>query len=196
MKQQGNINIEYEARAMISEEQYLQIINYFVNDKSKRSFTNTNTYFDYEDLSLTKNHIVLRSREIDDSNFEITLKIKGDGGDIEINNSLTSKELNDLKENCLIKSKVILQELNKLNIDINRLIKVTELKTERIEIQKEDYLIVVDKNHYNGKIDYNVEIESNSKDAAIERLNETFSPFGVTYKKGYISKSKRAIFKL
>ncbi len=196
MKQQGNINIEYEARAMISEEQYLQIINYFVNDKSKRSFTNTNTYFDYEDLSLTKNHIVLRSREIDDSNFEITLKIKGDGGDIEIDDSLTSNELNDLKENCLIKSKVILQELNKLNIDINRLVKVSELKTERIEIQKEDYLIVIDKNHYNGKIDYNVEIESNSKDAAIERLNETFSPFGVTYKKGYISKSRRAIFKL
>ena len=196
MKQQGNINIEYEARAIISEEQYLQIIKYFAKDKTKRSFTNTNTYFDYEDLSLTKNHIVLRSREIDDSNFEITLKIKGDGGDIEINDSLTSKDLNDLKENCLIKSKVILQELNKLNIDINRLIKVTELKTERIEIQKEDYLIVVDKNHYNGKIDYNVEIESNSKDAAIERLNETFSPFGVTYKKGYISKSRRAIFKL
>ena len=196
MKQQGNINIEYEARAMISEEQYLQIINYFVNDKSKRSFTNTNTYFDYEDLSLTKNHIVLRSREIDDSNFEITLKIKGDGGDIEIDDSLTSNELNDLKENCLIKSKVILQELNKLNIDIRRLIKVAKLKTERIEIQKEDCLIVIDKNHYNGKIDYNVEIESNSKDAAIERLNETFSPFGVTYKKGYISKSRRAIFKL
>ena len=196
MKQQGNINIEYEARAMISEEQYLQIINYFAKDKTKKSFTNTNTYFDYEDLSLTKNHIVLRSREIDDSNFEITLKIKGDGGDIEIDDSLTSNELNDLKENCLIKSKVILQELNKLNIDINRLVKVSELKTERIEIQKEDYLIVIDKNHYNGKIDYNVEIESNSKDAAIERLNETFSPFGVTYKKGYISKSRRAIFKL
>ena len=64
------------------------------------------------------------------------------------------------------------------------------------EIIEKDYVLVIDKNYFRDRVDFNVEVESTSKEKAISCLNTYFSPFGVEYKKGYISKSRRAIFSL
>lgn len=191
------INMEYEARVMIAEEQYFKLMElYQKKNKPKSYLVNINTYFDYEELTLTNNHIVLRTRSINDSSYELTLKIKGDEGDIEYNHSLTLKEYEEINKTAIIPQSEVKEELLKQGVDLNRLKKIVELKTERLEIQYKHHLFVIDKNYFRNRVDYNVEVESTSKSLAKMYINRHIKALGITYKKGYISKSRRAIFDL
>ena len=73
---------------------------------------------------------------------------------------------------------------------------IVSLKTERIEIPYQNYLFVLDKNYYRNKVDFNIEVESDSKKAAKCHLIEIISEFGIEYNEDYISKSRRAILGL
>ena len=90
----------------------------------------------------------------------------------------------------------IVEKLKENKVDVDHIKLITTLKTERIEIMFQDYLFVLDKNYYRGKIDYNLEVESDSEKRAVSCLLQIIEPFGVEYKKDYISKSKRAIYNL
>ena len=191
------INTEYEARAMVNEKQYKEIYAHFIKSGlKKRESINLNTYFDYEDLFLTNNHMVLRTRQINKNEYELTLKIKGENGDQEFNHVLTLDEYNKMRENSAIPNSIVKDKLTDNKIDLSKLKLITDLRTDRLELFKGDQIIVIDKNYFRNRVDYNVEVESTSKESAISVLNQLFSPFGVTYKKGYISKSRRAIFNI
>ena len=197
MNVNDKVSMEYEARVMISASEYEKIkVDYLNSGRICREFTNKNTYFDTPDLYLAHHHMVLRIREIDDVDKELTLKIKEEKGDVEI----THKIDNELEFNSLLKAKFkdpqILQEISSRGGDINALTLITTLITERIEVEFDDYLLVIDKNFYNDKVDYNIEVESTSRELAEHYLKEIISPYGIAYKKDYISKSRRAIFKL
>lgn len=197
MSQNDIENYEYEARAMINEETYLALLDEYKESKlDKKLLTNINIYYDNKDLFLTNNHIVLRLREIDDSKKELTLKIKGENGDIELTHSLTYDEYNSLKEETAIPTSNVKSKLVELGIKISDLKEVVTLKTERLEVYFKKYIFVIDKNYFRNKIDFNVEVESTSKRAAIHYLNKKMRKYNVKYKKGYISKSRRAIFDL
>ena len=86
--------------------------------------------------------------------------------------------------------------LKSKNIDLDRIKLIASLKTERKEIQFPEYLFVIDKNYYNDKVDFNLEVESTSKKLAKEYLNQIISKFNIENKKDYISKSRRAIYNL
>lgn len=195
MNGNDNINLEYEERVMITENQYSQIVEEYSKYEQKK-IVNTNYYFDYEDLQLTNSGMVLRARNIDDQIFELTLKIKQENGDMEVNHPLTSTEFLDIVENEEIPDSEVLVLLNSKNIDLERIKLITSLKTERIEIEFPEYLFVIDKNYYNNKVDFNLEVESTSKKDAKTYLNQIISQFGIENKKDYISKSRRAIYNL
>ena len=194
MNVNGNINIEYEARVMITENQYSLIMKSY--DGKGRKLVNTNYYFDDEKKTLTNNGVVLRVRNIDDKYFELTLKIKGVNGDKEINYSLTSKEAGLLIGKCDFNREEIAKEIKAYGLDTNDLKLITSLKTERLEIDDKKHLIVIDKNYYNNKVDFNIEVESTSKTLANQCLDQICSKFNIENKKDYISKSRRAIYNL
>ena len=197
MEVNDNINMEYEARVMINEEQYINIRKHYLNSKyPKEEIINENFYFDTEDLKLTSSHKVLRMRKINNSNYELTLKIKGENGDIEINHKLTDKEKDDLLEKSIISYPPILDKLKESNIDPSSIRYITNLKTERLEVRLEYCLLVIDKNYYRNKIDFNLEVESSAKSVAKSQLEEIIKPFGLSIKKDYINKAKRAIYNL
>ena len=84
---------EFEARLLISEEQYFFIVTYYMNLFPNQKFLqNTNVYYDTDDLYLRSQHITLRLRTINDVKSELTMKIKGEQGDEEINDGLSPKE--------------------------------------------------------------------------------------------------------
>lgn len=197
MEVNDNINMEYEARVMINEEQYINIRKHYLNSKyPKEEIVNENFYFDTEDLTLTSSHRVLRMRKINNSKYELTLKIKGENGDIEINHKLTDKEKDDLLENSIISYTPILDKLKESNIDPSSIRYITNLKTERLEVRLESCLLVIDKNYYRNKVDFNLEVESTAKTLAKSQLEEIIKPFGLSIKKDYINKAKRAIYNL
>lgn len=197
MNVNDNINMEYEARVLITPEQYLTIKNkYLSENRNFKEIVNENYYFDTPEQFLTNYNMVLRIRTINDEKTELTLKIQEEKGCLEINQSLTS-ELKDINfEKIEITNKEILNRLKEINIKPGDLKLITSLKTERIEIQFPDYLFVIDKNYYRGKVDYNLEVESVTKNDANRYLFEIISEFGIEYKKDCISKSKRAICNL
>ena len=197
MNVNDNINMEYEARVMITKNQYSLVKEFYLKSgKECHQMVNINYYYDDDKLSISNKHHVLRLRSVDNVKHELTLKIKGENGDVEINKPLTSNEMESLLEQINISDVEIMKRLKDIEVDPANLKLVAKLKTERIEIQENDYLLVIDKNYYNNKIDFNLEVESISKTDAIEYLKSVISQFGIKYKKDYISKSRRALYNL
>lgn len=194
MNKNLKVSNEYEARAMLSLDEYNSLVSFYnVRRNHPILTTNINKYFDTDDLYLVHHHMVLRIREVVNQKLEMTLKIKGEEGDIELTNDnlRANKALNPayFDEN-------ISKALSDRGVDVSSIRYVAELKTERIEIIRKNYLIVIDKNFYNDKIDYNIEVESDSKKNAKKYLKKILDKFSIEYKKDYASKSRRAILKL
>ena len=197
MNVNDNINMEYEARVMINEEQYLNIHSHYLSlDIPYEKIENENYYFDTPDLKLTNSHKVLRIRKINDEKYELTLKIQEENGCVEINHYLTIKEKEEMMKSGVISYQQIADKLKEYNIDLSTIKFITNLKTERLEFRLEDGLLVIDKNYFQNRIDYNIEVESDSEIHAKTILLSIISPFGVEYKKDYINKARRAIYNL
>lgn len=195
MNQKDVIEVEYEARLMIDEAIYQSFLKKYRNSNCVE-LVNVNTYFDTIDKSLTNNHMVLRVREIDGNKRELTLKIKGQNGDEELTHQLTSNEYHNLMENNVLPNCTAKDKLLELDTNLDEIKIVATLKTERLEVHYRNHIFVIDKNYYRNKIDFNVEVESTGKNQAISLLNDHMKKYGLSYKKGYISKSRRAILDL
>ena len=197
MNVNDKVSMEYEARVMINESEYRKIKEEYLNiGRICREFTNKNTYFDSPDLYLTHHHMVLRIREIDGLEKELTLKVKSEDGDIEITHNIESEEEYQKLLSGNISNLEIEKEISSRGGDIKSLGIITTLTTERVEVEFDDHLLVIDKNFYNNKVDFNLEVESTSRELAKEYLEKVISKYGIAYKKDYISKSRRAILKL
>ncbi|MCQ2802693.1 MAG: CYTH domain-containing protein [Bacilli bacterium] len=187
MKVNDNISFEYEERSMLSKTDYDVLVSDYsklTNDK----LSITNIYFDTKDLILTKSGMVLRLRN-SNGQLEITLKIKDKHFDKEINHPISS-----FSDNILPLNKPILNELKQLNVNISDILEVGKIKTNRIEIKMNESLIVLDQNEFLNTIDYNIEIESSSREKAKLLLQEIANKYKFEITKNYISKSRRVIY--
>ena len=197
MNVNDNINMEYEARVMINEEQYFNIRSHYLSSGLVyKENVNENYYFDTEDLLLTNFHKVLRVRKINNEKYELTLKIQESNGCIEINHYLTDKEKEQIMNEGVISYRPIIDKLKEYGVDPHSIKFITDLKTERLEVKLNEGLLVIDKNYFRSRIDYNIEVESDSEIHAKTLLLSIISPFGVEYKKDYINKARRAIYNL
>lgn len=197
MNVNDNINKEYEARVMINEEQYINIRSHCLSSGlAYEEIVNENYYFDTEDLLLTNTHKVLRIRKINNEKYELTLKIQESNGCVEINHTLTDIEKEQMMNDGQISYKPIVDKLKEYGVDLNSIKLITDLRTERLEVKLNEGLLVIDKNYFRNRIDYNIEVESDSEIHAKTLLLSIISPFGVEYKKDYINKARRAIYNL
>ncbi len=189
-------NKEYEARIMLDEERYFFIVTYYMNLYPNKHFLqNANFYFDTDDLYLRSQHMTLRVRVINDVKSELTLKIKGEDGDEEINDGLTPRESDLLVNEGIFPYGQVRNRLMLLPYSLDKYHKITALYNRRLEIEFDDHLLVLDKNTYGDMLDYNLEIESkigikHAKDmlkSYIEKFNIPVS------KEKYVGKARRAI---
>ena len=174
-------HIEYEERVMIEESDYKKVIDDLMSKGYEiKPFTIENIYLDNNEKIMQQGGMMLRIRNVLDKQ-ELTLKIRNkDNSNIEINETVDNHPIID-------------EALNHKFIEFKE---VVRLVTQRIELKIDDYLLVIDKNYYRNKIDFNIEVESTSKKAAENHLNQIISQFGIENKKDYISKSRRAIYNL
>ena len=177
--------IEIERRAMVTEDQYNAIRNDYINFPS---FKNTNYYFDDPNLTLTNSHQVLRIRTVDDISPIIQYKFSCPQGDIEYHIPIGYMEFKKTLTNGL----VIPRELKK-DIKLDKVYLICSLKTERVEVKKIDHLLVIDKNEYLNKTDYNIEVEANYKEDAEKAMKEYVEQYKIEIKGKYVSKSRRVI---
>ena len=170
-------NIECEERVMIDFDQYTKLVAAYVSiDPNFRILSIENIYLDDEELSLRKRHDVLRIRNTN-GHLELTLKVKGIDGDIEINETPEKHPEID----------------KRLEKPFARYHEIARLKTNRIEANEKDYLVVIDQNMYNGIIDYDLEVEASSLEKAKSAIKDICQRFSLEYKNGYQSKISRAL---
>lgn len=186
-----NENIENEERVMINMEQYNQLKSDYISKINSTHFLLINYYFDDDNLSLKKAHRTLRIRSINDNEYELTLKIKRDNGDKEINIPLSLDEVNQIINSTILDNPIINKELE--DVPHKEIKYITSLKTDRIEVKYDSHLLVIDKNEYGDVIDYDIEVEAHNKKEALSFILEYCDKYHLNYSTKYIGKSHRAI---
>jgi uncharacterized protein YjbK len=192
----SNIIKEFESRIMLTNEEYLSIVSYYLKIYPNQKFLqNVNLYFDSDDFFLKKSHITLRVRTINDVKSELTMKIKGQNGDQEINDDLTPKEKDLLINEGIFPNGNVKESLLKLPYHLKDYKPIVSLYNRRLEIRFPDHLLVIDKNTYNEITDYNLEIETeNSMALANQLLDEYIKKFHLSLlKQKYKGKATRAL---
>jgi len=169
-----NSNIEIEAKVLLLKDEYDTIIRELQLDKY-RKITQTNHYIDTPDSFLKRNGIALRVRE-KNQEFVLTLKTPLSEGLLEKNDSISWRDFDLLQDEGIFPEGGIKKFLAILGVNVQELKILTSLTTDRIEVDYKGGILCVDKNHYSGIIDYELEVEFTSiegaKDLALKLLRE------------------------
>lgn len=147
--------IELEFKQLLTASEYKAIMEHF-DLQNKNIINNKNFYYDTKNNDLKNNNAALRIRHTDFSR-EMTLKIKEDKGNLEININIDDNIPNRIDINNLPKE--IKEFLEKWNIT-SELQLIQKIVTERRELQLNTGLLVLDKTYFLGNVvDYELEFE-------------------------------------
>ncbi len=167
--------IEIEAKALVGQDDYRKLADHYCDSLR---YIQTNYYIDSEDRILAKNGIALRVRQKFDS-YELTLKTPLSQGLLEKNAPLTREEFRAFRENGIFPKGDHVRFLTMLDIDVSKLKILTQLTTDRIDVEYEGGLLSIDRNSYSGKVDYEIEFEYNNMAGAEEILAALLKKFDI-----------------
>ena len=156
--------IEKEFKNLLTKEQYESIAGDYQSVFTK-DVTQTNSYYDYEGL-LQQNKMALRIRIVEGKETgEITLKIPQSSLEVlEYTEVLPIDILNAYNHDKQFALPTSLQEtLENKGITLQTVNQTALLTTHRLEggLSENEWL-VLDESHYNGKVDYEMEMEVRS----------------------------------
>ena len=157
--------IEIEAKALVSQEQYRTLCKAFSNSER---YLQTNYYIDSDDRVLTKEGIALRIRE-KSGVYELTLKTPLSQGLLEKTNIISMNQFAMLRDFGEFPAADLKRFLEMLDIDVSKLKILGFMTTERIDVPYKGGLLSLDRNSYNGVIDFEIEFEYNNM-ADAERI--------------------------
>ena len=156
--------IEKEFKNLLTKEQYEAIAGDYQSVFTK-DVTQTNSYYDYEGL-LQQNKMALRIRIVEGKETgEITLKIPQSSLEVlEYTEVLPVDILNAYNHDKQFALPTSLQEtLENKGITLQTVNQTALLTTHRLEgALSENEWLVLDESHYNGKVDYEIEMEVRS----------------------------------
>lgn len=181
--------IEIEAKALINAQEYKKLVKAY---SEYHRYTQTNYYIDNEDRDLGKEGIGLRIRE-KDGDFTLTLKTPLSQGLLEKNEPISQKVFEDFRDKGIFPKTDMVRFLTMMGFDVNTLRIITYLTTDRIDVEYKEGLLSIDKNIYSGITDYEVELEYNSMEGAIQGMEEFFTSHGMVYVCNKANKVTRAL---
>ena len=186
--------IEKEFKNLITKENYEEILKDYQKILTT-SITQTNSYYDYQGI-LKSHHIALRIRTIEGQSIgEITLKIPQDTYEVlEITETLPIDMLqsfNAQKEFTLPEK--IYKALVSQKINLKTVQQTALLTTHRRQgTLSANELLVLDESHYNGRCDYEIEMEVNDLQQGERVFNQFLHQYGIKRQQAD-SKIKRAL---
>ena len=156
--------IEKEFKNLLTKEQYDALVNDY-KEVFTKDVTQTNSYYDYEGL-LQEHKMALRIRIVEGKETgEITLKIPQSSLEVlEYTEVLPVDILNACNHDKQFALPTSLQEtLENKGITLQTVNQTALLTTHRLEgALSENEWLVLDESHYNGKVDYEMEMEVRS----------------------------------
>ncbi len=163
------MNYEYEAKALISKNDYDKLIS---ANKIINSISQSNIYFETDDEWFKHNKSALRIRQISLKPTILTIKIQIEDGNIEHNYELSSEQ-----------TKCLLNELKVPNFDFPisfpRLTKKYPIVTKRKTFEFEGAIVEIDETSFGDVIDYEIEIEASSLAVANNKLANLAKKFDI-----------------
>ncbi|MCD8890103.1 CYTH domain-containing protein [Staphylococcus arlettae] len=149
-------NNEIEFKQLLTATQYDNLTHFYF--KNETPFSQTNHYIDTPDFQLKAQRCALRIR-VKDQHNEMTLKVPAAVGLLEYNFDTTVQpEINaPLPPSQLPQD--IKDVLSQMHIDIESLVILGSLTTERLEREIDNNLLVLDKSTYLNTTDYELEYE-------------------------------------
>jgi uncharacterized protein YjbK len=181
--------IEIEAKALVKKAEYAKLAALF---KTNRPYIQTNYYIDNNASLLRKEGIALRVRK-KKGECSLTLKAPLSEGLLEKNSRISKETFEKFAKEGVFPEGDTKRFLTMLNIDVPSLKILTSLTTKRIDADYEGGLLSIDENHYEGKTDYEVELEYNNEGDAERILAELFKKNGIPFAVNKRTKVSRAL---
>ena len=165
--------IEIEFKNLLTENQYDALYEKYDLSNSEE-IINKNFYYDDADESFKKIGAALRIRYTN-KKTEMTLKIKGETQNVEINVPLDEKYPKEPTVLPILTNEII-SELERMNAKIKTPMLIQKIETLRHEVTLEEGLLVLDKTTFiNDIVDYELEFETKDYEtglATFEKLLE------------------------
>lgn len=156
--------IEKEFKNLLTKEQYTSLVEDY-KDVFTKDVTQTNSYYDYKDL-LQQHKMALRIRIVEGKETgEITLKIPQSSLEVlEFTEVLPIDILNQYNNDKQFTLPLSIQKaLEEKGISLQSVMQTALLTTHRLEgALSENEWLVLDESHYNGNIDFEMEMEARS----------------------------------
>lgn len=171
--------IEIEYKNLLTEKEFNQLLHTF--PFSETGTWQTNHYFETKDFSLKVKGAALRIRE-KSGEYVLTLKEPHPDGLLESHDSLTTDEVNAWIGGNSSKKSQVGRQLDLLDIKLDKLVYYGKLATKRYETTYQGTLVVLDYSEYNGTSDYELEIETESKQDGLNMFRSIIDDYGITEK--------------
>ncbi|WP_404451751.1 CYTH domain-containing protein [Virgibacillus necropolis] len=171
--------IEIEYKNLLTEEEFKQLLNHFTFPES--GTWQTNYYFETKDFSLKAKGAALRIRE-KAGKYVLTLKEPHTDGLLESHDRLTEGEASRWINGDPIEKSQVGKQLHLLGIRLHDLVYYGKLETKRYETNYQGTLLVLDYSTYNGRSDYELEIEAQTKEDGLNMLHSIIDIYGITEK--------------
>lgn len=152
--------IEIEYKVLLTKEEYERLASNL--PFPTHSLDQTNYYFETENFDFKKYHSALRIRE-KNQEYTLTFKQPHQDGILETHDQLREKEFVSWINEKPISKPNVAKQLDELNFIIDRVRYFGSLKTKRKTFMSDDIIYVLDESFYNGKVDYELEIEAPSR---------------------------------
>ncbi len=194
-----SVEKEFECRYFLGKEKYFEIAsNIFRNHQEMKIISQTNQYFDTDDLKLREKHIALRIRIIPHRVAVLTIKYRNEEekGDIEVSQNLSYFQHRALVKHSHFPNGIVAQRLKELGFALSDVKYQCSLQTKRMQIDKENYNYCIDENHYNDITDYNIEVEADSIENAEKIMKELSEKFDFKIEQKCPGKSTRALLSI
>ncbi|MDC3413670.1 CYTH domain-containing protein [Aquibacillus sp. 3ASR75-11] len=162
--------IEIEYKQLLTKEEYERIHERF-SFTTVPSQLQTNYYFETRDFQLKRVGAALRIRE-KNSTWKLTLKEQHHKGLLETHDTLTEKEAMSWISGKILPKQNVTKQLKKLEVSNDQLVYWGSLVTKRKELAVGQVLLVLDVSKYNGRKDFELEIEAKTKAAGETFFNE------------------------
>ena len=171
-------NNEIEFKQLLTQSQYQSIYKTYFQDVG--TFSQTNYYIYTPQFDLKAHQSALRIRVKDDYN-EMTLKIPAEVGLMEYNfETRVVPELNKSITTQMLPAEII-EQLEKMDFDLNQLVILGALTTERLEKEVNGNLLVLDKSRYLDFEDFELEFEVDDYDEGFKQFKNILEQFNMQH---------------
>lgn len=178
-------NTEAEFKTLLTKEEYRKLYDRF---KKNGIDVQTNHYFDTARFSLKATDTSLRVRERD--KMELTLKKKKGYALQHYSLEISKEQFEQIKESGVLPEGEIANEIKSI-IGEQKLNNFMSLSTERMVFPYKNGYIFIDKNHYLGFVDFELQYVAKNYHNGKKEFIEIIYDLGIQYKKAE-KKIKRA----